>query len=160
MWGIILDIRNDFLHKGIKIIRKGRLSWIPQMSGKLKSKGNRKNEWTQTKLTKCTVPEISASRESVGQTGSQGAMARGCRSVASGWLATVCPAKSRALPAALQGGTVAKDSSIVIKWIAVLLNFKLITTMLNGNKNGEDEKGMVISVTAVFIGEYTGKDYL
>jgi hypothetical protein len=32
--------------------------------------------------------------------------------------------------------------------------------MLNGNKNGEDEKGMVISVTAVFIGEYTGKDYL
>lgn len=36
----------------------------------------------------------------------------------------------------------------------------LTTTMLNGNKNGEDEKGMVISATEVFIGGYPGKDYL
>jgi len=32
--------------------------------------------------------------------------------------------------------------------------------MLTGNKYGENKTEMVISVTAVFIGEYTGKDYL
>lgn len=61
-------------------------------------------------FTKCAVPELSASRESGGQTGGQREMERGCRSMASGGthgfptrMATVCPAKSGALPAALQG---------------------------------------------------------